>query len=206
MASTIKAVQFKRTTLALLSITLSVMSASCTLGLPGFHQKKARVFVPPPVDATPVPRSKPPTLPPPDGGAVADASVELPDAAVSLPQLGGPPVPPPKRPVAAAPKTAPQTTPAVPEPAPAAPKLGQIYTAAQAREYNRTIDDSLERVRKVLATVATKNLTAQQTQIAESIRTFQRQAESAREQDLVTAVSLARRADLLARDLMERLP
>jgi hypothetical protein len=28
----------------------------------------------------------------------------------------------------------------------------------------------------------------------------------AREQDLVTAVSLARRADLLAKDLIERLP
>jgi hypothetical protein len=92
------------------------------------------------------------------------------------------------------------------ESVPAAPRLGQIYTAEQAREYNRTIDDSLERVRRALIAVSGKNLTAGQTQIAESIRTFQRQAESAREQDLVTAVSLARRADLLAKDLIQRLP
>jgi len=32
------------------------------------------------------------------------------------------------------------------------------------------------------------------------------QAEQTREQDLVTAVNLARRADLLAKDLLERLP
>jgi hypothetical protein len=38
------------------------------------------------------------------------------------------------------------------------------------------------------------------------IQTFQKQAEQARELDLVTAVNLARRADLLAQDLIKRLP
>jgi hypothetical protein len=51
-----------------------------------------------------------------------------------------------------------------------------------------------------------KNLNPAQSEILNRIRTFQKQAEEAREQDLVTAVSLARRADLLARDLLERLP
>ncbi len=41
---------------------------------------------------------------------------------------------------------------------------------------------------------------------ANRIRTFQKQAEQAREQDLVTAVSLARRAEVLAQDLVGRLP
>jgi len=51
-----------------------------------------------------------------------------------------------------------------------------------------------------------KNLTADQKATAERIRTFRKQAEQAREQDLMTAVILARRADLLAKDLLERLP
>jgi len=107
--------------------------------------------------------------------------------------------------VAAAPKTAPQPTPGVTEPVPAPPKLGQIFTAAQAREYNRSIDDSLGRVRRALTIVSGRKLTPEQSRIADSIRTFQRQAEAAREKDLVTALSLARRADLLAQDLIARL-
>jgi hypothetical protein len=51
-----------------------------------------------------------------------------------------------------------------------------------------------------------KNLTADQKNTAERVQTYLSQAEQAREQDLVTAVSLAKRADLLAKDLLERLP
>jgi hypothetical protein len=54
--------------------------------------------------------------------------------------------------------------------------------------------------------VAGKNLTPEQKDIAERVQTYLKQAEQAREQDLVTAVNLARRADLLAKDLLERLP
>jgi hypothetical protein len=64
----------------------------------------------------------------------------------------------------------------------------------------------LERVRKALGVLAGRNLNAEQGEIAKRIQTFQKQAEQAREQDLVTAVSLARRADLLATDLLKRLP
>jgi hypothetical protein len=42
--------------------------------------------------------------------------------------------------------------------------------------------------------------------VADRVRTYLSQAEQARDQDLVTAVNLARRADLLAKDLFERLP
>jgi hypothetical protein len=61
-------------------------------------------------------------------------------------------------------------------------------------------------VRKALAKLAGKNLTADQKNTAERVQTYLSQAEQAREQDLVTAVSLAKRADLLAKDLLERLP
>ena len=54
--------------------------------------------------------------------------------------------------------------------------------------------------------MAGKNLNAELTQMVSRIQTFQMQAEQTREQDLVTAVNLARRADLLAQDLIKRLP
>jgi hypothetical protein len=50
-----------------------------------------------------------------------------------------------------------------------------------------------------------KNLNEEQQEIVGRIRTFQQQAEQARERDLVTAVTLAQRADLLSRDLLDRL-
>jgi len=113
----------------------------------------------------------------------------------------------PRRPVATAPKPTSPAPPAAAEaPTPAAPKLGQIFTADELREYNRILDESLDRVRRALVVVGGKNLNPQQAEVADRIRTFQKQAEQAREQDLVTAVNLARRADLLAQDLLGRLP
>jgi len=82
----------------------------------------------------------------------------------------------------------------------------QIFTAEQQREYTRSLDESLDRVKRLLGSVAGKSLSPELAQIVGRIQTFQKQAEQAREQDLVTAVSLARRADLLAKDLLERLP
>src|SRR5487761_2682802 len=102
-----------------------------------------------------------------------------------------------------APKAA--TPPATPEPA-APPKLAQMFTPEEFRENTKTLEDSLERVARALAMVEGKNLTADQKEIVERIRTFRKQAEQAREEDLLTAVSLAKRADLLAKDLLERLP
>jgi hypothetical protein len=84
--------------------------------------------------------------------------------------------------------------------------LGQIFTAEQLREYKHTLDESLDHVRRVLGSVAGKPLTPELALTVERIQTFQKQAEQARDQDLVTAVTLARRADLLAQDLVKRLP
>jgi hypothetical protein len=106
------------------------------------------------------------------------------------------PVPRPKPPVVAGPK-APQTLPDQP----AAPKLGQIFTAEQIKEYNKDLDDSLERVRRQLLDLGKKRLSGDDLITLERIRIFQKQAEQARMGDLFEAVSLAHRADALAQDL-----
>ena len=170
-----------------------------------FRKTQPKIFNPPPIVAKPAPQPGPPaTLPLP--GETVSPAVTIPETVVALPDLPPPPKPvPPKKPVvAAAPKP---VAPALSEPEPAPVlRIGQIFTPEQTREFTRTLDESLERVRKALAVIAGKTLTPPQSQIAESIRSFQRQAEQAREQDLLTAVNLARRADLLAKDLLERLP
>ena len=81
-----------------------------------------------------------------------------------------------------------------------------MFTPEEQRENTHILDECLERVNRALAHVEGRNLTPEQKEIAERIRTFRKQAEQAREQDLLTAVSLAKRADLLAKDLLERLP
>ena len=181
-------------------VVLSLGSTSC------WFRKPPRAFVPPPAQPKPVIVAVPPEVPAApeiDAEATATLPPDLPSAMPSAPPP--PPAAPPRRPAtAAAPRT---TPPPAPQPeAPPLPKLGQIFTAAQLREYNQALDQSLERVRRALTIAAGKNLNANQSQIVNRIRTFQKQAEQAREQDLVTAVNLARRADLLARDLLERLP
>jgi hypothetical protein len=181
-------------------IALSVTATSC------WTRKSPTVFTPPPPQAQPKTPAQAATLPPPPK-IDADPSHELPpQISTTMPDLPEPPKPaPPARRTAPPPRvvTAP---PQPPTEQPATPKLGQIFTANQVKEYNRELNEKLDRVRKNLAILAGKNLNSEQAEIASRIRTFQLQAEQAREQDLVTAVNLARRADLLAQDLVERLP
>jgi hypothetical protein len=165
--------------------------------------KPVRAFVPPPVRPRPVAAKVVPELPePPDIEASAYPDLSEVPRETGMPAAGPPPAPPrPPTPVRVV--VAPPTPPV--EPAPL-PKLEQIFTADQLREYNRNIDDSLERVKRVVATVSGRRLNPELTSILNRIQTFQKQAEQARESDLVTAVNLARRADLLAQDLIKRLP
>jgi hypothetical protein len=122
-----------------------------------------------------------------------------------VPEAPAPPAPkaPPRRaPVTPTKPVPPQSETQQPPP----PRLGQILSPEQTREYNRTLDESLDRVRRVLAALGRKNLTPDQAEILNRIQVFQKQAEEKREQDLVIAVSLARRADLLSKDLQDRVP
>jgi hypothetical protein len=191
-----------RSRLLSLILALSLGSSACWFQKPKIH----RVFVPPPPKPRPAIVTEVPELPPgPD--IEANYEPELPgDLFATMPGAGPPPpaprppAPPPARVVAAPPPVP------VPDAPPPPPRLGQIFTAEQLREYNRNLDESLERVKKVLTAVAGKSLNPDLAEIIGRIQTFQKQAEQARELDLVTAVNLARRADLLAQDLIKRLP
>ncbi len=185
-------------------LAMSLASTSC------LRQKtQVRVFTPPPVTPRPAPvRSAAPKLPEAPQIAADQAAIvppplpETPDLSAEIPEA---PKRVARRPVqAAAPKPVPPG-PAAPE-VPVAPKLAQMFTPEELRENTRALDESLDRVNRILSVVEAKNLTPDQKEIAERIRTFRKQAEQAREQDLLTAVSLAKRADLLAKDLLERLP
>jgi len=182
----------------LLCLVAMVITTGC------LFQKKAKpvAYTPPP----PRPRVKPSPPPLLPAGPDVVADVALPTSLpLYIPTIPEPPRPPrPKQPpVATGPKapSTPSTDPVVP-----APRLSQIFTAEEITNYNRDLDESLDRVRKALGYLVRKTLSKQDGQTVERIRTFQRQAEQARQEDLVTAVSLARRADLLAQDLLKRLP
>jgi len=191
----------------LLILGLASGSSSCW-----FHKAKpVRAFVPPPPRPRPAIATEIPELPPPPDIEADESYPSLPllvpdGARAAMPEAGPPPAAP-RRPAPPRTVAAPQPTPVEPAPEPApAPRIGQIFTADQLREYNRNIDDSLDRVKRVLAMVAGRTLNAEMTSILNRIQTFQKQAEQARDADLVTAVNLARRAGLLAQDLIKRLP
>jgi len=167
--------------------------------------KAVRTFMPPP---TPV-RMPQPASPAPEIELPAEVSFKpalydfprQPDPFARLPELPAPR--PPRAPVANIPKPVP---PAVENPPAPAPKLAQILTPDESRRNNLELDQSMDRVRRALAMVGNRNLSPELKDVVERVRTYLSQAEQTREQDLVTAVNLARRADLLAKDLLERLP
>jgi hypothetical protein len=162
---------------------------------------------PPPAPKTTTPQIEPPTLPEPPK-IEGDPSASLPPVPATIPEAPEPakPKPPPRKGsvAAAPPKTTPPTQTADQTPAP--PKLGQIFTPDQSRAYNRAIDESLDRVRRALAVLSAKSLNSEQNEKLNQIRTFEKQAEQARPQDLVAAALLAHRADVLAQDLLQRVP
>jgi hypothetical protein len=196
----------RKTQLILGTLALSLASTSCWR-----QRAQARVFIPPaPRPQATVPDTQP-VLPAPPRIEADLASIAPPGLLELAPDIAGEMPDAPKRvarrpvPVVAPPKPALPQGPAAPEPV-APPKLAQMFTPEELRANTRALDESLERVNRALAIVEGKNLTPDQKEMAERIRTFRKQAEQAREQDLLTAVSLARRADLLAKDLIGRLP
>ena len=81
-----------------------------------------------------------------------------------------------------------------------------LYSKEQVRDFNRSLDESLDRVQRALDTLSRKSLSREQRDTMAQIQDFFTQAKQAREQDLVTAVNLAKHADGLAKDLLDRLP
>jgi hypothetical protein len=193
-----------------LVLAFALFSSGCW-----FSRHPPTAFTPPPPQAPPV-AAAPERLPDPPvvasapdlGESSADSSTLpgglIPNGVAEAPAPPAPRVPSRRPPVTPPPKpaaTAPQSDPQPP------PRLGQILSPEQTREYNRVLEESLDRVRKVLAVLMKKNLSPDQAQILNRIQIFQKQAEDARvERDLVKAVNLARRADVLAKDLQDHVP
>jgi hypothetical protein len=110
-------------------------------------------------------------------------------------QSQSPPQPPSQQQTAPPRRTAQPAAPSV------QPRLGEIFTADQEREYNTAIDQSLGRTQKNLSSIANRALTKEQTAVVAQIQSFARDAQTMRKSDLAAARRLAERADLLARDL-----
>lgn len=188
--------------LTLLSLTLELSSCQSW-----FSKKRVD---PPPAVLAPTPKPLPPepvlSPPPKIGETTNPAPPNIPPERIVTPP--GPKKARPARTRPVAPKPAVEAPPAAQvEQAPPvpAPKLGQIFTTEQRNEYNRSLDESLDRVRKLLVQVQGRTLREPQMELVQRIRAFEKQAMQARDQDLVSAVSLANRADVLARDLMAQL-
>ncbi len=184
-------------------LTLAMFPSAC------FTHKGPAVFTPPPPQPAPI-AAAPEHLPEPpivdsvpDFNTSASGAGIVPNGVSEAPPPPVPRVPPPRR-VPVTPAKPAATTPDPPVQQP--PRLGQILSPEQTRDYNRQFDECLDRVRRVLTTLGRKNLTPDQAEILNRIQVFQKQAEEKREQDLVIAVSLARRADVLAKDLQDRVP
>jgi len=147
-----------------------------------------------------VPIEQPPSLPPPDTPAPAQLPVP------TLPPKSTARKPPARRP--APPKPDPAlvaVTPPVTPPAAPPPRLGEILTDAQRKQYETDFDRSVTQARAAIGRVPGRTLTAAQRESVDRIRTFLQRAEELKPADLATALQLARRAALLGEDLVKSL-
>jgi hypothetical protein len=183
-------------------LSFSLFTTGC------LFQKKpvARPFIPPPPQPSKALAVKVPTVSDPPALVLepADPLGDLAMAGSGSEQFSPPPRPAPtaRRPPV---RPAPTPPPVVVE-TPATPQLAQIFTPEQLRENNKIIDESLDRVDKALEALGKKNLNAQQRDREGLIRELEIEARQMREGDLASAVSLAKRADQLAKDLLDHLP
>jgi hypothetical protein len=195
-------VQFASLILALL---FSLASTGC------FWKKK-----PPAPPATPPPQAKAaapivtPAPPPPKiETKVPEAT---PGVAVKLPETPKPPQTkqPPRRtrrmntPAAAKTQVPPATAvETAPDAAVPPPKLGDLLNDAERADLVRKCDQAIQRARTALTQLSSKTLSAEASESAERVRVFIQQAEQARTRDPQTALQLAQRAEVLARDLLK---
>jgi len=164
-------------------------------------------LTPPPVDLPPEATTPLQVEPPPRPPEVIVIRPELQPRPEKKPAKAQP-KPVAKRPIPAPapPVTAPPSDPAPQEIAPETPvapppQLAEVIPDQRRGEMQREIEQSLDRARTVLTTYSQRALNRRQSETANRIRTFIRQAEEAKTRDISTALQLARRADLLARDL-----
>ena len=186
------------------TLLLALASTGC------FWKKK-----PPAPPATPPPQTKSTATlkpaPPPPKLETAEPTTAPPAVAVKLPDTPKPPQT--KQPARRArrwnpvsPKTQAPPPPADsgPEALPApAPKLGDLITDAQRADLLKRCDQAIQQARTALDQLAAKQLSPESAESAGRARVFIQQAEQARSRDPQTALQLAQRAEVLARDLLK---
>jgi hypothetical protein len=171
----------------------------------GRGKKTPKVFVPPPVYAKdPTPPAKPVELPTlPETVTTVEAGLEPAVVGTNLPPAPAKPVAPAKTPAAKTPAVAVDVPPVPPTPA-ISPTT--IYSAVERQRMTQDIEQSLGKVRTVLARAEGRNLAPADAALANLARASMLNAEQMRAQDLVTAVSLAKRAESYAMELVQHLP
>jgi hypothetical protein len=83
--------------------------------------------------------------------------------------------------------------------------LREIISIEQRRQYEAEFSQSVVRAGAVLKQASTRTLDAGQQETSARIRTFISQANALRDEDISTALQLARRADLLGQELLKSL-
>jgi hypothetical protein len=199
-----------RLTLSLLGLLVSSLGlVSC------FSAYGKRPFVmPPPTPVVAKTLPKPRIETPPDIETVV-LDVAAPLITLAAPEEVEPPAPvetqvpkpaPRKNRVPAAPEAEPTPAPTVPTPVPATPQLTEILTDDRRRQYETDFSESISRAQAAVSRAVGRKLSARQQQTVDRIEMFLKQAEDSKGKDLVTAMALAHRADLLARELQRSLP
>jgi hypothetical protein len=143
-------------------------------------------------------------------------SIDLPESqpniALEPPSVNFPP--PPRRRGVRKPRKAPAASataaPVRPEPdeepvesGPPLPQLGEVLSEQQQRDYSRDIEQSVSRTKQMLDQVRDRNLSGRQLEIYGQIRGFLKQVDGAKKTDLVFSRTVALRAEILARDLVD---
>jgi hypothetical protein len=183
----------------------------------GCFQQHRKLVLPPPAPVVAKPLPKPQIEAPP---AVEAQMQPYPSEQVTLPaspQMENPPARPaprrrpPATPAAGAgtPTPAPAETetpaPASPTPVPTTPQLSEILTEDRRRQYEAEFAGYISRAKAVVSRASRRPLSQRQKETMQRIETFLQQAEESKTKDVVTALQLARRADLLGQDLLRTL-
>ena len=164
-------------------------------------------------------KKAPPKIVAPGPAPPPVAAQAVPPTLTTAPEPAPPPVvqnatptpePAPKEIPAPKPAVRRNPVPALPPTAPVAPvapppPLREIISGAQRRQYESEFSNGVARAGAALKEASTRTLNVSQQESAARIRTFLAQANAMRDDDISTALQLARRADLLGQELLKSL-
>jgi hypothetical protein len=154
-----------------------------------------------PAETAPAPAPLPAASTPPPATATQPQNPPSPEDANQKNRQPQPQTPQPQPTPPQAPQNPPPRRPNGPAQPNPAPRLGDILTPQQERQYNTAIDQSLARAQSSLGSIANRQLTKEQQGVVTQIQGFIQQAQATRKSNLPAARSLAERAEVLARDL-----